>query len=822
MYYKKKKIVQIVLLASLLEGVAMPLLAAEEAAKLSLGQRRQTALQAAREGRFEVSLPVFVELVNEAPADIGIKADYIVVLTWAKKYQEALAVAVDMNIKSIPSYGVSALAKAARNTAQFPQALNYYQELINRDAKELDPALGKTLTLTDAGKFAEAQTQLSKLRQQYPNNAEVYRTMSYVGQQSKQPVVVIDANIRLLEINNQDLDAARALITAAREAGATKQAVELAVQYPKAADQNEINKINNDSAAQHIAWGQLSTKISAQRFADTDKALFKLDEACRCDWNGLDLSSDKPNTGRNRNLVFDRMLALRDRYRMQDVITHYQQLNNAKIDPPAYVLSAAGDAYLYQRMPEEALKAYEASLLKDPVNIQTKFSKFYALIELEQHEQATKLIDELSQSLAAYRNRPKNPVIRAEDTKLDADSKAYYVHAYGDDLETAEQRFQALNNVGPMNSSVRLALGEIWRWRGWIERAEQSFYEVSNDYPYQVSPRVNLANTHLDIRDWQFAETEIQPLVAEYPENLAVQALNQRWDLHNKNQLTMDGFSSKSAGSTFGNRSQGLNAVLYSKPINYNYRAFVSTQYDHATFPEGTGRVLYPGVGLEYTNRDWRFSGQISQASLSTIGVSTILTADYRMDDYWSFASTLDINSSQMPLRGLRVGTSGDLISASSTYRWSDLTLAAAGVSYMKMDDGNQRQSLYLTLDRRLITKPHYKLTTHLRMDTSHNSESNVNYFNPSRDMEVGAILDNEWLLWRRYERSFGHRLQVGAGEYWQQSFGSNTSWLISYEQQFKWNNRFEINYGLSRTQHAYDGTNELFTQLFAKLNLLF
>ena len=822
MDYKKKKIVQIVLLALLSEGVVMPLLAVEDAAKLSLGQRRQTALQAAREGRFEISLPAFAEFVNEAPADIGIKADYIVVLTWAKKYEEALTVAVNTNIESMPSYGVNALARAARNTAKFPQALDYYQELINRDANALDPVLGKTLTLTDARKFDEAQIQLSKLRQQYPNNADVYRAMSYLGQQSKQPVMVIDANTRLLEINNQDIDAARALIIAAREAGATKQALALAVKYPKAADQTEIIKINNDSAAQHIAWGQINTKISAQRFADTDKALLKLDEACRCDWNGLDLSSGKPNTGINRNLLFDRILALRDRYRMQDVITHYQQLNNAKIDPPAYVLNAAGDAYLYQRMPEEALKAYESSLIKDPTNIQTKFSKFYALIELERHEQATKLIDELSQSIAAYRNRPKNPVIRAEDNKLDADSKAYYVRAYGDDLETAELNFQALNNVGPMNSSVQLALGEIWRGRGWLERAEQRFYDVNNDYPDQVSPRVNLANTHLDIRDWQLAETEILPLVAEYPENLTVQALNQRWNLHNKNQLFIDGFSTESAGSVFGNRTQGLNAILYSKPIDYNYRAFVSTQYDHSTFPEGNGRVLYPGVGLEYTNRDWRFSGQISQASLSKIGISTTLTADYRMNDHWNFASSLDINSSQMPLRGLRVGTSGDLISASSTYRWSDLTRAAAGVNYMKMDDGNERQSLSLTLDRRLITKPHYKLTTHLRMDTSRNSESNVIYFNPSRDMEVSAILDNVWLLWRRYDRSFGHRLQVGVGEYWQQSFGSNTSWLISYEQQFKWDNRFEIEYGVTRTQHAYDGTNEFFTQLFARLNLLF
>jgi biofilm PGA synthesis protein PgaA len=821
LHFEKKKIVQLVLLASLLEGLTTPLLAADEA-ELSLGERRQTALQAAREGRYDASLSTFVAMVKEAPNDIGIKADYITVLTWAKRDQAALDAAAGLDVKAIPSYCVNALAKAARNTAQFPLAIAYYQELINRDASAIDSVIGKTLTLSDAGKFAEAQTHLSKLRQQYPNNADVYRALSYLGQRSKQPVVVVDANIRLLEINNQDLDAARALITAARETGATKQAAALAAQYPKAADQNELNKINNDSAAQHIAWGHLATKVPAQRFADTDKALLKLNEACRCDWNGLDLSAGTPNTDKNRNLVFDRMLALRDRYRMQDVITHHWQLINAKIDPPAYVLNAVGDAYLYQRMPEEALAAYEASLVKVPTNIETKFSKFYALIELEQHEQATKLVDELSQNLVAYRNRPKSPVIRSEDAKLDADSKAYYVRAYGDDLETAEQHFQVLNNVGPMNSEVRMALGQIWRWRGWSERAEQRFYEASKDYPDQVSPRVSLANTHLDLRDWRLAESEIQPLVAEYPENSAVQALGKRWDLHNKHQLTMDGFSSKSAGSTFGSRTQGLNATLYSKPINYNYRAFVSTQYDHATFPEGTGRVLYPGVGLEYTNRDWRISGEISQASLSNIGVSTTLSADYRLDDYWSFASTLDINSSEMPLRGLRVGISGDMLSASAVYRWSDLTRAASGASYMKMEDSNQRQSLFLTLDRRLITKPHYKLTARARFDASHNSENNVSYYNPERDAEVGAILDNEWMLWRRYERSFGHRLQVGAGQYWQKNFGSSTSWILSYEQQFKWDNRFEIDYGISRSQHAYDGTDELSTQLFARLNLLF
>jgi biofilm PGA synthesis protein PgaA len=820
LHIRKKKIVQIVALALLLADSGMPLLAANDfnlSAQPSLGERRKIALEAARASQFDISIATFAELVKLAPNDTGIKADQIVVLTWAKKPQEALIAAADVDIKTLPTYGLKALARAARDIGKISLALNYYDELSNRDATNLDPIFGRILTLTDAKRFDEAQTELSALRAQYPNNAEVYRTLSYLGVQSKQPVLAIDANMRLLEMNHQDVDAARALIKAAREAGATPQALALAKQYPEAVDHNDMVKINNDSAAQYIAWNRYNSKVPAQRFADVDKALLKLDEACQCYWNGLDLSQAS-----NKNLMFDRTLALRDRYRMQEAIESYQQLLKANIDPPAYVLNAAGDAYLYKRMPEEALKTYDASLAKAPDNVETKFSKFYTLIELEQFDTATKLIDGVAQSYSAYRTRPKNPVIRQQDYKLEADSKAFYARAYGDDLATAEQQFQALNNIGPMNNEVRLDLAEIWRWRGWPERAEARFAEVNKDYPDQLEPRTGLANSHLDLRDWQLAESEITSLVKEYPENASVQELDKRWQQHNERQLTMDAYTNHSTGSTFGSRTQGVNGVLYSSPIHHNYRAFVSTQYEHATFPEGSGHVFYPGIGLEYTNRDWRMTGEINKASLSNIGVGAKATVEYRLDDYWLFSALAAVNSSQMPLRCLRTGISGDLLSAAASYSWSELTTASAVASYMHMEDGNKRESVNLTLDRRLITKPHYKLTMHVRLDASHNSEANVIYFNPQRDLEAGAILDNEWMLWRRYDRSFSHRLQLGAGEYWQKNFGSEMSWLLSYEQQVKWDNGFEVDYGVSRSRHPYDGTNEVTTQFFARLNVLF
>jgi biofilm PGA synthesis protein PgaA len=788
-----------------------------ESLTASIGERRHAAVQQAREGKFDLSLPELAKLVAETPEDIGIVADYIVALTWANKNQEALDVAKSIQLKTAPIYCVSALAKAARDVGDFQQALTLYEQLINRQAGNLDPVFGRLLTLIDLKEFDKAEAQLSVLRNNYPNKPEVYRAMSYLGQVSQQPIVVIDANTRLLAINPQDNDAARLLIKASNEAGASHQAILLAKKYPNAIDQNGLNAISNDHAAHHLAWGHYAQETPAERFADIDIALAKLDEVCRCNWAQLDLSSSQ-----NKNLLFDRIVALRDRYRMPEVIAHHPQLSQAKIDLPDYVLNALGDAYLYQRMPEQALKLYDESLRKKPQNVQVSFAKFYALIELEQFEAAYQLIDTIAQNQAVYRNRPKNPIVREGEYKLDADMKAAYARAYGDDLAFGEQQFQKLLAIGPMNKELQMALAEIWRWRGWPELAEKKFAELVKAQPNQVQAKVNLAHTHLDLRDWKVAENEITPLFKDYPENSAVKELERRWELHNKRELVVEAGTTDASGGTFGTRENTLNAQLYSRPFNDHYRAFIATRYDRSAFLEGAGTALFAGGGLEYTDRDWRLTGAIGDAGADASGMTIAMTADYRLDDYWSFGTGLELNSYQMPLRGLKEGTNGDLLYANARYRWSDLASAELGANYMAMDDGNHRQAVNLAFSNRIITQPHYKLSLNTRLDASKNDQRNVLYFNPERDLDVGLVADNVWTQWRSYDRSFSHRVQVGVGQYWQKNYGSNSTWMMSYEQQWKWDNALEFSYGVSRNQHPYDGVDEYFTQYFCRLNWLF
>ncbi len=801
-----------------------------------------------KEKRFTESLSILSALHLADPKNIRVLADYITVLTWAQLPQSALKFGEKLDVSSAPIYVLNNLARTARDTAQYALALHYYDALIMRQPSELDPKLGKILTLIDAKQFNDAESTISHLRELKPNNIAVLQAMSYLGQRANRPAIVADANMRILNINAQSInnpnpnnqnisnqttsnqtisnlntEAAKHLIAAASELGAEEQAFALAEQYPQSIDEKGLVAIQNNSAAFHVNWDKYTFLDISKRFEDADIALQTLDAACQCDWATLDL-----NIAQNRRLTYDRILALRDRFRMTEVKAYAEailQSNRAgktQIDLPAYILDAMGDAYLYLKNPQIALYYYECSLKKAPDNFETKISKFYALIEAERFTSATQFIDQTNTQEQPFRVSADGKVTRENSKKLRAELSSYMVRAYGDKLAFAEEKIATLAETGPQNTDLKAATAIIHRWRGWPEKSQAEFVRLLEDYPENNSFKVGLTDTMLDLSEWREAEHAIRPIVQHYPEDLNVQRLARRWMLRNERELQLDFNTGKSNGPTIGARSGAASGRIYSAPIDYDYRLFAQTRYDYGDFIEGNTSAFWPGVGAEYRARDWRVTAELNTTSLGHNGVSPEISVDYRVNDYWTLSSRAGINTADAPLRGLRVGTSADVLQLAAAYRLSDLTQASTSLGITNLSDGNQRKSFSLAMSQRITTLPHYKADLLLRLDTSSNDDVNTAYFNPERDSEISAVIDQRYVQWRAYDQSFSHRLQLGLGTYYQKNFGSDPSWVASYAHEWRWENRFELDYGVSLKRHAYDGTLETNKQLFGRLNWLF
>ena len=92
--------------------------------------------------------------------------------------------------------------------------------------------------------------------------------------------------------------------------------------------------------------------------------------------------------------------------------------------------------------------------------------------------------------------------------------------------------------------------------------------------------------------------------------------------------------------------------------------------------------------------------------------------------------------------------------------------------------DGNRRTPAHLTFEQKVVDIPHLDVTLRPEIYASANSSSEGPYFSPRRDLSGSLTCDAEHVLWRRYERSFGHRLAVTGGAYWQEHFDTGVDRL--------------------------------------------
>jgi biofilm PGA synthesis protein PgaA len=726
--------------------------------------------------------------------------DYAQALEEAGRDAELLALRPRVDLASAPASVLARLGRAANNLKQFALAVEIFQAALKRAPERADVITGLSHALIDAGRPAEAQQLLEGkqhlLEKQIPlldAHAEALRA------QREHAQALLDYE-RILVLDPANRNAKRNRIFTVAQLGAPHRALELADQSPGLLTEEELAGLRSDRSAIAGRWGAAADPDSADRFASTDAALAENEKLL------------SPATGAaRRRLEFDRVVLLRNRYRMQEAVQLHDELARTDSTIPAYVQLAAADAWLYLEQPEKARDLYQAALAQGDRTAAAKYGLFYAYNDAEQHNPAIGQIDrvvaETPQKIRAY-----SPLTIADNPDYaSAVSTASAARGYQDRLADAQVRLEGFRDQAPWNMEGREKLAGLYGARGWPRKAEQEYQWILAAEPRNRSARTGHADTLRELRDWRPAEGEALALEEEYPEDKQVQRVARLWRIHEMRELRVEAGTGSSSGSggPLGSREHQIESWLFSAPIKYDWRAFLH-QYDaKAAFPNGDGHRRRIGAGAEYRVRDWRASAEVSAGYDDDTDVGLSVEGDWWMDDRWNFEAAAETSTNDIPLQGRPSGVRGKSLRAGATYRVSESRRFAAGVQTIDFNDGNRRDILNASAFQRLITGPVFKLDGVLGLYTSKNSLENAAYFNPGRDSGLDLTLIGEQRLWRRYDRSFVHRLYLTAGTYRQRDFGSGEVSGLRYEHEWSLDDRLTVLYGAQRTLHPYDGQRE-------------
>ena len=248
----------------------------------------------------------------------------------------------------------------------------------------------------------------------------------------------------------------------------------------------------------------------------------------------------------------------------------------------------------------------------------------------------------------------------------------------------------------------------------------------------------------------------------------ATQHLKHEWDRYKKAELRVlanRGLASDSPVS--GSRDLSLETVLYSAPVNHNWRFYGGAGYATADFEEGRGDYRWLRAGAEWRGRD--LTAEI-EASIHRYGYGikpgARFAVAYDLSDHWQVGTSASLHSRDTPLRALRNGVYSNDVNAYLNWRQSERREWRFTLSPAQFSDGNTRWTALISGSERLYTNARFKADLLLNLYATRNSRQDAPYFNPRADLEFAPSLKLTHTLYQRYETKLEHSLLLTAGTY--------------------------------------------------------
>lgn len=785
--------------------------------------RYRKALELAQTGKTQQAIIFLEELTAQFPSEVRYQYDLIQVLGWAGNDSKVIDMSQTFSIDELPVYVLNSMARAYRNLQHFAKAELLYRKILRFDETHFDSILGLASVLIDQQKLPEADILIQQALTAKPLNSNALLVKAYLMESRQDYLEASVCYKRVLDQTRAHRDAVRGYVFAVNQLKSHILAYDMAKKHRSFFSDEEWIKLNWDRAATFIRWGEAPVKNPLDRYAETGYAIALIEDNLEL-LEKLQPPNQKIWWARAQ---FDLMVALRDRKLMRDVVKIYDQLQQQQISLPAYAKIAAADAFLFLQQPETARDLYQDVLTEFPQSYNAGISLATALIETEDIEDAIEQAEQMAalQPKKLWYKSPKGGEIlysRGNPKKTETELASTKFTAYADRLAHAFDRSEFLYSNASYNTNLRSTRSHIALYRGWPRAAKEQFLTALNIDADHLGLQSGLSSAYHDLREYQLEEQNTLALYDHYSENNGVQKLKRLWDIHNMREFkvfTQGGFSS---GSALGSESVSVDAYLYSRPLDYQWRAFTRFRWQTGKFQEGRGYFERYGVGLEYAIPDWLANAEIHYDTFDGSALGARFDVTHGFDDHWSASLHFDSHSDQISLRGFRSGVTAYGQQFVVRYRTHESRQFELRQHYFNYSDNNNRYAAYFDYFERWISGPIYKFSTRLNMGYSHNSNSDVFYYSPANDMSASITLDNDILTYRHYDLAFNQRIALTIGPYWQDHQGTDIVGQILYEHRWQAHDRYQLVYGATHGYPVYDGVRETTWQFHLNLNIRF
>ncbi|WP_245178067.1 poly-beta-1,6 N-acetyl-D-glucosamine export porin PgaA [Cupriavidus sp. AcVe19-1a] len=774
-------------------------------------------IQRARTGDYGSALAMLRERVASAPSDRRAAHDRIIIAGWAGHCDEVLAAYGELEqagtARTAPPQVLAAAAGALRDQKRWDEALARYREGRQRFPAEPVFALGEVGALADGGQAAQAVAAGQALVRRQPDDVDSRLALAYAQSRAGEPYEALFEADQAYSRAPKRADAVRAYVAALQRAGLPDAALRVAGEHQTLFDTAARQALELDAAAELVRLADMPTRMEAERFAIADRALARYDALLPA----LKGAQDSQGEALYRRARIDRLGALHARLRMQDVVDSYEALRAEGVAVPVYALGDVASAYLYLRHPGQAVglfrqvrEAYPLGL--DPeTRLKAQTGLYYANAEAEALDPAGEAVSEARAEQPQWRWVRGQPARRPNDLWLSAEQTATLARLQADDTAQAQQRTEDLVRNAPGHSGLRAGLANVYLARGWPRAAEQELKAAETLAPRALAVEVQQGHAALGLQEWRQAEMLRDDTLARFPEDLTARRLAREWAVHNKAELRIEGYRGLANDSpVVGDGNFGIESVLYTPPIHYDWRAFGGVGYATGRFDEGRLDYRWARAGVQRRVRDLTIEAELSMHGYGYgARQGGRVALDYDLDDRWRIGASAAMRSTATPLQALLNGIYANNVQVYGRWRASEASEWMLTVAPSHFSDGNDRLEGGISGMQRVYTAPHLKADLLVDLWSSRNSRTDVPYYSPRADLTVLPSARLTHTLYRRYETAWEQQFLAGAGTYSQQGFGTGAILLLGYGQRFRTNDVFDMGATVTATSRPYDGQRE-------------